>query len=907
MINKSISVMSPESESFLAFENKIFNVLDILRGEIEVNEYLQVLCYSLFLKKEGVLNKLNEISIASIEDAISQIENEALESKLYQTSSDIEQNLKVLFWSSLNFQPYLKKISKRSLVALVNAINDLDDAAVTLFFEKIIEGSIYRSAKILGKRGEPSVQPRELSDFIVSLSELKKSDKVYNPFAGLASFGRLIDKDILYVGQERNKDTHLLGFFRLLLGGRKIAQLKSDYLCGDSVRDWNPKKEKYDLIVACPPFNMRIDEEISGIQSKIKTVEQFLIMKGISDLTPRGKLIIVIPQGFLYRGGPEETLRKELVDDDLLEMVISFPGGIFSNTSIPVSVIIINKKKKEPGVVRFIDANHFVDNISKEKRINHEALYSIVNNEEDSDSLRIVKVETIVGNNYYLNNNRYFISSLSASEIVAADSQIVKLGDFLAVLKTNIASGTLEQNNLLLCKPYNSQMAKSGLTTAGKYVRIRDLADDRLNYLLDVNNVSLSELPKQSFEVKASALLLALRWNTLKPTYFEYKGESIFVNNDIIALEVDDKKVDIAYLINELQADYVLNSVRSLRTGTTIPTIRKQDLFMVEIVLPPIEKQQSKMKRVKETLFFEKNKELDILRKIHGLENELVEQNTYLRHSLAGRANNLSGSIKSLTKILNEQILPLLPNAMDLKETPLSTLSLGKYISIIERDIKKISEGLTKAIRVENAIEEKKLQPVDIIEFLENYTGELKARKDLRYRMDFSIDIDAFKDEDGTRIKTLILANTDLLTDLFNNLIKNAEVHAFTEFPARVTAQRTRPNSNSHNRIEIYVMLNSDKGVGNEEESDIVILVSNTGKGFPENFNFSDFIRKGSKAGKHSGDGFGGWYINEIIKKFNGQLDIIDEQGVEGLPDTDLSTSFEITIPVIQFDNDENL
>lgn len=899
--------MSPESETYSVIENKIFNVLDILRGEVDVNECLPVLCYSLFLKKEGVLNKLNEISIANIEDAISQIQNEAVESKLYQTSSDIEQNLRVLFWSEGNFQPYLKRISKKSLAAFINAIKDLDDTTVALFFDKIIESLIYKVSKILGKLGGALVQPLELSEFMISLAALETGDKVYNPFAGLASFGTLLNSYIYYVGQERNAQTHLLGLFRLLLAGRKLSALKSDYVCGDSVRDWNPKGEKYDLIVANPPFNMRIDADVPSLNSKIKTVEQFLIVKGISDLTAKGKLIVVIPQGFLFRGGPEEALRKEIVDDDLLEMVVSFPGGIFSNTSIPVSVIVINKKKRKPGVVRFIDADHFVENISKEKRINRQALYSIVNNEEDSDSIRIVRVETIAGNNYNLNANRYFISSISESEIVDADSQIAKLGDFLTVLTTNILSGTLEQFNLSLYKPYNSQMAKSDVFTTGKYVRIRDLKDDRLNYLLDVNNVSQSELPKQSFEVKASALLLALRWNTLKPTYFEYKGESIFINNDIIALEVDEKRVDIAYLINELHADYVLNSVRSLRTGTTIPTIRKQDLFMVEIVLPPMEKQQSKMKRVKEALVFEKKKEWEILRKIHGLENELVEQNTYLRHSLAGPANNLSGSIKSLKKIFDEQILPLLPNAMDLKETPLSTLNLGKYISIIERDIKKISETLTKTTRVESSIEEKKLQPVNIIEFLENYTSELKARNDLPYRIDFSLDNDAFIDEDGTKIKTLIFANTDLLTDLFNNLIKNAEVHAFTDFPARVTAQRTHPNRNSHNRIEIYVMLNSDKGAGKEEESDIVILVSNTGKGFPENFNFSDFIRKGSKAGKHAGDGFGGWYINEIIKKFNGQLDIIDEQGGEGLPDTDLSTSFEITIPVIQFDNDENL
>ncbi len=41
------------------------------------------------------------------------------------------------------------------------------------------------------------------------------------------------------------------------------------------------------------------------------------------------------------------------------------------------------------------------------------------------------------------------------------------------------------------------------------------------------------------------------------------------------------------------------------------------------------------------------------------------------------------------------------------------------------------------------------------------------------------------------------------------------------------------------------------------------------------------------------------------FKKFNGEFDIIDETGSEGLPNTDLATSFEINFPIIETEENE--
>ena len=172
----------------------------------------------------------------------------------------------------------------------------------------------------------------------------------------------------------------------------------------------------------------------------------------------------------------------------------------------------------------------------------------------------------------------------------------------------------------------------------------------------------------------------------------------------------------------------------------------------------------------------------------------------------------------------------------------------------------------------------------EIIDFLNKFTSEYNERSGLNFRVVFEFDEEVFIDSEGHYIKAFILANDELLRDLFDNLIDNAVKHAFS--------------NESNNRIEIFLMKNTDL----DDNDEVQILFSNTGTPFPKDFTFNDFIRKGSKFGVNAGDGFGGWYIIEIIKRLKGDFDIIDETGSEGLPGTDLATSFEINFPIIEIE-----
>ena len=66
---------------------------------------------------------------------------------------------------------------------------------------------------------------------------------------------------------------------------------------------------------------------------------------------------VVVPHGVLFRGSSEGKIRKQLIEENLLDTVIGLPEKLFYGTGIPAAIMIF-KKNKEDNKVLFIDASH---------------------------------------------------------------------------------------------------------------------------------------------------------------------------------------------------------------------------------------------------------------------------------------------------------------------------------------------------------------------------------------------------------------------------------------------------------------------------------------------------------------------------------------------------------------------
>src|SRR5690606_8557239 len=136
-------------------------------------------------------------------------------------------------------------------------------------------------AESQGRYGGEFIQPIELTRLICKLADLPVNSKVFNPFAGLASFGVLLKQGQYYFGQEFNRSTWALGTLRLMAYNRIEA---SNYVCEDSISKWPDPSEKFDLIVSNPPYGVRLNSRHGEIEPWFRTIEQFLLEKGVQSL-----------------------------------------------------------------------------------------------------------------------------------------------------------------------------------------------------------------------------------------------------------------------------------------------------------------------------------------------------------------------------------------------------------------------------------------------------------------------------------------------------------------------------------------------------------------------------------------------------------------------------------------------
>jgi type I restriction enzyme M protein len=821
-----------------AITSRLWSVFDVLRNEPVSSEDYHLILFLLTIYKDGYLHdainaKPNDVRY-SIEDWI--------------RKSDVEHYHQIIEISGA-FNHSLERLSNRALHEIINILFSINIDELKLHFSKIFDNVLYRLAKSQGRYGGEFIQPIELSRLVCNLADLESNSTVYNPFAGVASFGVFLDEGQSYFGQECNYTTWAIGALRLLAYKRPG---ESKYVKDDSILHWPNDNQKFDLVVSNPPYGLRLVNNYMEVYPKYRTAEQLLIEKGISSLSHKGKLIAILPNGFLFSGSSGQRLRKHLVESDLVDSIIALPGGLLLNTGMPLVILVLNKAKRMPGVVKFIDAKNYVDSKgSREKRLNDYALLSVLNKDQESDSVRIVSINQIRELDYNLSVPRYFQKNFDG----------VQLNDL----------GTLIRGN----RVHEVQN--------GKFIRIRDLKDDASVYQLDLDNIEDTEVPTQSQKIEVSCLLLASRWKTLKPTYFKYSGVPIYIRTDILIFIVDESKCDIGYLINELYADYVNEQLESYWVSAVIPMIRREDLLSIKINIPNLEEQRAKIAGIKEAGVKMKLLEAERNALAEGLGNLVYENFASVKHSLGTPLLNIGSSMRNIEKAMCK--LDKDWEIMKLSERMDVTLkdSFDSIYSNLE-----LIHSLLKNNEREFEVANYKLEEIDFLKFIRAYFKKIKSVEKINVNINLDINPD-LNNAYGKQV--LINSNKELLEIALNNIVENANMHAFLDESKKY-------------KLEFRLSL-SLEGIQGSKANNIAnrilpflkIEVANNGEPFPENYTLEKFIRKNSFAGKTGNTGIGGHDINEIVKYHNSGVSTLD------IVTTDFTTEFvtiyEFTVPII--------
>lgn len=365
----------------------------------------------------------------------------------------------------------------RGLIDLIKDIpmDDKQDYDVLGF---IYEYLISNFAANAGKKAGEFYTPHEVSLLMSEIvaNHLKNRDEIeiYDPTSGsgslLINIGKCMAKQmkdsnrIKYYAQELKENTYNLTRMNLVMRGIEPSNIVTR--CGDTLdKDWpyfddsHAYKALYvDAVVSNPPYSQNWDPTSYqgdvryanfGYAPKSKADYAFLL-HDLYHVKPDGIMTIVLPHGVLFRGGEEENIRTQLIENDHIETIIGLPANIFFGTGIPTIIMVLRQKRDDNNVL-FIDASkHFIKD-GKNNKLQASDIRRIMDsiverrNDPKFDKFsRLVSKEEIRANGYNLNIPRYVDSSEEpeAYDLYATmnggipNSEIEKLSGYFKVFPT---------------------------------------------------------------------------------------------------------------------------------------------------------------------------------------------------------------------------------------------------------------------------------------------------------------------------------------------------------------------------------------------------------------------------------------------------------------------------------------
>ncbi len=390
-------------------EDKLWAAADKMRGAVSVSDYKFIVLGLIFLKyiSDSFEERYNELKAEGhgfeeikdfyTEKNIFYVPKNARWNYLVDHSKEhnigeiidnaltlIEKdnpNLKNVLPKDYN-SPTMRNVNLGELIDLFTNIKvGTQDAIKQDVLGRIYEYFLGQFAKNELQKGGEFYTPACLVRTMVECIEPYQG-RVYDPACG--SGGMFIQSlkfvqehqgnimNVSIYGQEKNPTT-----WRLAKMNLAIRSLNGDLgnFAADTFTEDLHKNLKADFVLANPPFNLEWDRDKVekdprwkyGLAPKTNANYAWL-QHMISKLSQNGKMACILANGSLEAKGQETEIRKKMIEDDLVDCIISMPSNLFYTVTVPCSIWILSRNKKQKGQTLFINAIEYGHMISKKLR-----------------------------------------------------------------------------------------------------------------------------------------------------------------------------------------------------------------------------------------------------------------------------------------------------------------------------------------------------------------------------------------------------------------------------------------------------------------------------------------------------------------------------------------------------------
>lgn len=371
-----------------SMEETLWKSADKLRGSVEPAEYKHVVLSLFFLKfasdkfevrrheliAEGK-EKYHDVSEFYTMENVFFLPEESRWSYIMENAkqSDIALKIDTALFTVEKSNPSLKgalpdnyysrlHIDTAKLASLLDEINKINtsDKAQDII-GRVYEYFLGKFALAEGKGKGEFYTPKCIVNLIAEMIEPYKG-KIYDPCCG--SGGMFVQsikfieshqgntRDISIYGQEYTNTTYKLAKMNLAIRGisANLGEMAANTFSNDQHKDL-----KADFVMANPPFNQkqwRADNELtddprwSGYDVPPTSNANYgWILNIVSKLSQNGVAGFLLANGALSDDGTELKIRRQLIENNLIEAIVILPRSLFYTTDISVTLWLLNKNK----------------------------------------------------------------------------------------------------------------------------------------------------------------------------------------------------------------------------------------------------------------------------------------------------------------------------------------------------------------------------------------------------------------------------------------------------------------------------------------------------------------------------------------------------------------------------------
>ena len=438
-----------------SLEDEIWKAAERLRGNIDPSQYKNVILSLIFLRFVSDIEQDDAQRIHVVIPPASEWTTIAQASNNPRMGAVVDKALRTmarnnpLLASALTPPFSLTEIDSRRLGNLVEVLDtawNFNGCGSRDVLGDIYEYCLDRFASIGGRSTGEFYTPSCVVELLVDLIEPFEGC-VYDPCCGSGGMfvqsARFIEQhagdltNVSLYGQESNPVTWSIAYMNLALRGL-VADLGPGH--ADTLnKDIHPGK-KFDFILANPPFNLKNwGSDVSASDARWiygtppdGNANFAWLQHMLSHLSSCGRMGVVLTNGSLSskRNG-EGDIRRAIIEDDLIEGIVTLPGHLFSSTAISVSLWILNKNKNQPGKTLFIDAQKRGKMISCRQKVLTELdiheIHEVFNAFRRGDFIpqqgfsTVATIDEIAQCEYSLVPGRYIDVAYDANNVCATD------------------------------------------------------------------------------------------------------------------------------------------------------------------------------------------------------------------------------------------------------------------------------------------------------------------------------------------------------------------------------------------------------------------------------------------------------------------------------------------------------